>query len=158
MSLLSRKLSVDQIHESCRLWFIHMKEDFPLSSEFVIKKLFGILWFLLPFMAFFFLLLVIHWVIVYSCTIKSIYMQSGMDTRHPCALNFRTHRCPSSHRTVFHSILVLMMWLCYKISCCSIYFALDFQCYSEWKKETHLKADVKNHQLHLQSRCAASKM
>ena len=106
--LLSQKWSVDKIHEAWRLWFIHLKEeiDFPFSSESVTKKLFSVFWLLtlLPFMAFF--LLIIHWVIMYSCKMQNQLTCNQVWTQEMLVLSISglTVSYPSTHGTVVYSI------------------------------------------------------
>lgn len=106
--LLSQKWSVDKIHEAWRLWFIHMKEeiDFPFSSESVTKKLFSVFWLLtlLPFMAFF--LLIIHWVIMYSCKMQNQLTCNQVWTQEMLVLSISglTVSYLRTHGTVVYSL------------------------------------------------------
>lgn len=105
LCLRSQKQSVDKIHEACRWWFIHKGNRFPSKQWISDKEVVQCP--LIPDPFTFHGLFSIHHSLSnreFLWNAKSTHMQSGMDTRNACALDFRTHRFATSHRTVVYSV------------------------------------------------------
>lgn len=120
----SQNLSVDKIHEACRLWHIQIKEDrFPRKQWIREKE--PVEWPLTAnpshFMAFF-----LCWVIVYSCKIQNHITCNQVWTPETPVSRFQDSQIPSqSQDCPSHSIFVnsvaslwnkLLFALVYKIS------------------------------------------